>query len=415
MTQVETRLMVEKVQNRLKPVITHDMHQQGTDRVAHLPAAVRRSVRSQHPSDSRGGTGGGRDGHGHRVDIAQGKEGIEQTQRYDLWTPARQYMVYHGQPRILTEIASANLADPFVNRGRTDRPDRTAAEPLELPQALLQRPMASRRHRRLRDDRGPGRDVARGEVPDRVAHELLPGSPRLGELERPPHAFVVPAGQRDPLATYQLLEILKTGEVELLRARAAFDAGGASYPAGTVVVKLAQPYGAFAKTLLERQRYPDLRLFPGGPPKPPYDVTGHTLGMLMGVTVEQIDAPFDAALDPVTTLTPEPSVLPPPPGWGYVVPPESNAGFKLLARLQAATRPGLPRGRGIHLRAGIRAGRVADSSHRHRPTAGRRRRGDDGAARVRGRRAAARRRLAHQARYPNRAACAAPTTCRAAG
>ena len=33
-----------------------------------------------------------------------------------MWTPARQYMVYHGQPRILTEIASSgNLADPFVN------------------------------------------------------------------------------------------------------------------------------------------------------------------------------------------------------------------------------------------------------------------------------------------------------------
>ena len=85
---------------------------------------------------------------------------------------------------------------------------------------------------------------------------------------------------------------------------APFTANGRQYPAGSFVIKTAQPYGAFANTMLAKQDYPDLRLFPGGPPEPPYDVTGHTLWMLTGVNVDSVAKPFDAQLELVKKVAP---------------------------------------------------------------------------------------------------------------
>jgi len=56
-------------------------------------------------------------------------------------------------------------------------------------------------------------------------------------------------------------------------------------------VSLAQPYGSFAKALLELQRYPDLR-DASGHPIAPYDVTAHSLFLLTGAQVKPVAAPF---------------------------------------------------------------------------------------------------------------------------
>src|SRR5207245_109274 len=99
-----------------------------------------------------------------------------------------------------------------------------------------------------------------------------------------PYAYVLPRQQRDTVGLATLLGILERGQVEIRTALHPIALGGQRYAAGSYVVVLRQPYAAFAKALLEPQRYPDLRLYPGGPPLPPYDVTAHTLPLLMGVT-----------------------------------------------------------------------------------------------------------------------------------
>ncbi|MCY4078250.1 MAG: M14 family metallopeptidase [Acidobacteria bacterium] len=338
-TQKETRLAID-IHREYKPQITHDMHQMGS-RGARMFVPPFRDPHDPniHPILLEGQAQIGRAM--QSALIAAGKKGIISGDQYDLWTPARQYMVYHGQPRILTEIASANLADPYVNPAGPNRP-------LGPQQARTNFPVPY--------DSGIWRigDVVEyGEIATYAALENM-AKYRTRWLENfyrvhrdwvnrdeAPYAFVVPGEQRDPFATYEMLEILEFAEVEIHRAQAPFTAGGRRYPAGSWVIPLAQPYGAFAKTMLERQVYPDLRRYPGGPPIPPYDVTGHTLGLLMGVDVDRIDEPLDDRLDleRVGEVRPARTPMPPRPGWAYAVGPESNAGFLAAARLQAAGVP----------------------------------------------------------------------------
>jgi len=65
------------------------------------------------------------------------------------------------------------------------------------------------------------------------------------------------------------------------------------------VILMQQPYGAFAKTLLEIQHYPGSREYPGGPFKRPFDVTAQTLGIQLGVETYQVVEPFEAFLSEV--------------------------------------------------------------------------------------------------------------------
>jgi hypothetical protein len=87
------------------------------------------------------------------------------------------------------------------------------------------------------------------------------------------------------------------GDVEVDKAIAPFIADGVKYSEGSYFIRYAQPYGKFAKALLEKQVYPDLRDNPDMPPKVPYDVTGHTLSLQLGVNIVEVSEVFDAALE----------------------------------------------------------------------------------------------------------------------
>jgi len=334
-TQKETRMNIELVQNKFKPIITHDMHQQGGNGARiFVPPFTAPFDENMHPILRLEQATVGQSM--AQALIAEGKEGVAWEDNYDMWSPARQYMVYHGQPRILTEIANSALADPVSTPGK----------PIGWQEPTAHFPIPySKDSWTLGQQVDYGVTVALAGMSHvaKYGREWLYNFYRVHRdwvnYDKGPYAFVVPATQRDPFGTYEMLDILKFGDVEINRATAPFSAGGKQYPAGSYVVKTAQPYGAFAKTMLEKQNYPDLRIFPGGPPEPPYDVTGHTLWMLTGVQVDPIAQKFDAAMELVKTLAPVSAAAAARPKGAYLVGPESYGAFRMVAELQKANVP----------------------------------------------------------------------------
>ncbi|HSR42743.1 MAG TPA: hypothetical protein VLL48_11240, partial [Longimicrobiales bacterium] len=157
-----------------------------------------------------------------------------------------------------------------------------------------------------------------------------------GEAGRP-FAYVIPEEQWDEGEARAMVEVLRRGAVEVHRATSDFEAGGERYPAGTWVAFAAQPFRAHLMDLMEPQEYPDRRLYPGGPPDPPYDLAGWTLPIQMGVEVRRVDEPFQAETRPVdeTGLAVPPGRV---SGSGpiHLLSPRQNASYVAVARLMEA-------------------------------------------------------------------------------
>jgi hypothetical protein len=279
-TQPETRLTVSKLHNAWHPQIVYDVHQQSAyaSRIFIPPwlDPIEPNVDAILAQEMN------MFGTAMASDLtAAGKKGVAIHAAYDFWSPARHYQAFHGGLRILTESASARLASPVtIHRDQLAR-DALGYNARERSWNHLE-PWDGGEWR-LRDIIDY-QLIAFESCLYQAAiqrEELLRNFYRVGRraiARTEPAAFLIPAKQRDPGATRKLIETLEFGMVEVERS-----------PLGHII-SMAQPYSSFAKTLLERQNYPDIRQYPGGPPVRPYDVTAHTLPLLMGVDVEALDA-----------------------------------------------------------------------------------------------------------------------------
>jgi len=302
-TQAETILTVQGAHNAWHPQIVHDIHQMGSNGARiffppyidpwepNIDPALQAAVNQLGTFMAAEVT-------------AKGMPGAVIAGQYDAFTPARAYQHYHAGARILSETASARIATPIdispdqLGPGRGyDSSQRSWNFPAVWP-------------------------GGRWGLPDIVnymetgALALLKNAARnrsfwlrnfydigtraVNRWESWPDAWVIPSGQSNATGVAYVLRILAMGDVEVHRADRGFSAGGLSFPAGSWVIPMNQPYASFAQTMLEVQRYPDLREYPGGPPQRPYDVTAHTLPYLMDVEAVAIDeVPTVAMSDPI--------------------------------------------------------------------------------------------------------------------
>jgi hypothetical protein len=99
---------------------------------------------------------------------------------------------------------------------------------------------------------------------------------------KPPHGFVIPAGQRDQTQVDRVVNLLRRQAIEVHQASSPITVKEGTFPAGSYVVKLNQPYGRLAKTLIEKQTYPDAALTT-------YDDSAWTMPLANNIEVQTIE------------------------------------------------------------------------------------------------------------------------------
>ena len=288
-TQVETQLTVDKIHNEWHPQIVHDIHQQGEFGSRLFLPPYLKPVEPNVPQELiEGYTELGN--FMAKAMREKGFSGITTDSTYDAWTPARAYSHYHGGVRILSETASCKLATPVNVKfedlrsglGYDVRRETANFAPvwkggewhlrditnyMTTAAFLLLKHAGDNREAWLKRFYAVGKEAVRPR--------------KKGELV----AYVVKEYYFD-----ELKEILDHAKVEYQEKSITNLSKDGDI---VLVIKMAQPYGAFAKAILEKQVYPNLKDEKGNP-IPPYDVTAHTISLLFDIEAIPIYEPIRA-------------------------------------------------------------------------------------------------------------------------
>ena len=258
---------------------------------------------------------------------AAGKEGIIYNSTYtNFWQGAMAWSGWwHNQIGLLTEVASARIASPIEQRRAVAGATTQAGN--EDFQAQMRRqaenpnePLPPPTDTRARTEYPRPWLGGRWTLRDIVDYELIVTMALLEtaadqreqllrqiyEVNRATvaagkqgdtHAIIIdPLKQHDPNSAMRLVERLQLGGVEIYQAESNFEANAQKYAVGSFVIPMNQVFARYAKDLLEKQTYPEVRRSPTSPPEPPYDVTAWSLGMLMGVEAVFVNKPLPKEL-----------------------------------------------------------------------------------------------------------------------
>jgi hypothetical protein len=341
LTQVENQHYAA-LHNREHPQLVFDMHQMGRAGARFMvPPFIDPLDPNQDPIIQQGFSVLG-SAIAARLTAAD-KPGVATHIIFDNYSPSLSYGNYHGSIDLLSEAASCKIATPVI----VEDDDLKGDDGFNPKVRTWNHPMPWKGGAwTLRDIIEYDLIAARAfldhaaKYREPLLRDYLAINRRTVQRTEPPWAFVFPTEQTDPATATELLQTLERGAVRVDEAIDEISADGVTYPVGTRVVRLDQPAGNFAKTLLEIQHYPELRKWPGGPPLPPYDISGHTLPLQMGVRAIEVRRPLPdrtvATLRPIENLSVQPGGVHGHGTFGYAISPGSNNTMLAMQRLLAA-------------------------------------------------------------------------------
>ncbi len=303
-TQIETQLVVDKILNVWHPQIVHDIHQQGAFGSRLFLPPYMQPVEPNVPKQIvEGYTELGN--YLAKEMRATGYKGVTTDSTYDAWSPSRAYSHYHGGVRILQESASCRLATPITVKFEQLQ-SREGYDPQK--ESANFGPLWKGGEWHIRDITNQMTTVT-FLLLKHAAQNRERWLQKFYEIEK--DAVDKSVNQTLIVRGYQgsaipLVDILIRGGLLVSRVENVTDKPS-EYKVGDYVITPDQPYFAFAKALLEPQKYPDLR-DKEGRPIPPYDVTAHTLPLLMGSEVLRAPYPLSSGLR-LTRLTQTPAVM----------------------------------------------------------------------------------------------------------
>ncbi len=162
--------------------------------------------------------------------------------------------------------------------------------------------------------------------------------------QEPPYAWIVPQDQWDPPVAAHMLDWLAKMGIDIVQANESFVSDGVSYPAGTWVIPMNQPFALYVKALFEDQAYPDLIKYPGlwqgivAPQNfsdaylPPYDMAGWTLPYQMGVKVAAARTPLELHSSPRKQVMPPSGHVASGNANAYLLAPKTNNSYIAVNR-----------------------------------------------------------------------------------
>ncbi len=280
----------------------------------------------------------------------EGKRGVSSGIVYDMWWNGsmRGAPDFHNMLGFLTETALYRYATPYCY-DETEIPDTFGARsgnlPAKRPTTLYPDPwLGGCWH--LKDPIEYMMTATRAvtDLASRYREDYLWNIYHIGRrqiargehAEGGPFAYVIDTGkQHDTGVAVALLQTFRQGGIEIRMASQEFTAGGQNYPAGTFVIP-PQAFRPFVIDLMEPKEYPDRRQYPGGPPEPPYDMTGYELSLQMGVRADRVMEPFEMPGPPVETVPIASGGLVGGGEWGLLLAPNQNVGVVAINRSMAA-------------------------------------------------------------------------------